>query len=255
MTLVGRALRMEWTKLRTVRTSVWSLVGLAGLTVGLGTITMLSFGSRCFDTCDQDTPRISLAGVYLGQAAVVVLAVLTISAEYDTMMIRTTLAAQPRRLLVLLTKAANLTAAVLVVGLLTVLGSLVVGRAIVAKEYPRISLADEPTLRAYLGTVLYLALIALFSLGVATAVRHTAGGISVILSLLYVAPIVAQLVTDPKWQMRLEKYGPMSAGLRIQVTRHLDQLPLAPWASLGVLAAYAGAAMIIGGIALKLRDA
>jgi ABC-2 type transport system permease protein len=253
--LAGRALRMEWTKLRTVQTSWWSLAGLIGLTAGLGAIAMISLSGHCLPDCDRDTPRLSLTGVLLGQSAVVVLAVLTISAEYETMMIRGTLAASPRRGLVLAAKAATVTAAVLGAGLLSVLGSLLVGRALVGREYPPISLADGPTLRAYLGTVLYLGLVALLSLGVATLVRHTAGGISVMLSLLYVAPIVSQLVSDPVWRMRLEQYGPMSAGLSIQATRHLDRLAIGPWAGLGVLAIYAAAAIIAGGIGLRLRDA
>ena len=82
--------------------------------------------------------------------------------------------------------------------------------------------------------MLYLALVALLSLGVATAVRGTAGAITGVLTLLYAFPIVAQLVSDPHWQQRLERYGPMEAGLSVQHTMRLDELPIGPWPGLGV---------------------
>jgi ABC-2 type transport system permease protein len=110
-------------------------------------------------------------------------------------------------------------------------------------------------LRAAVGTVLYLVLVALLSLGVATAFRDTAGAITGVLTLLYAFPIVAQLVTDPRWQQRLERYGPMEAGLSIQHTTRLDELPISPWPGLGVLATYAGVALLSGMTLFQLRDA
>jgi ABC-2 type transport system permease protein len=150
----------------------------------------------------------------------------------------------------------------LLAGVLGVLGSLVAGRAILpgngftrANGYEPLSLADGPTLRAVGGTVLYLALVALLSLGVATAVRGTAGAITGVLTLLYAFPIVAQLVSDPRWQQRLERYGPMEAGLSVQHTTRLDELPIGPWPGLGVLATYAGFALLSGLTLFQLRDA
>jgi ABC-2 type transport system permease protein len=103
--------------------------------------------------------------------------------------------------------------------------------------------------------VLYLALVALLSLGVATVVRDTAGAITAVLTLLYAFPIVAQFVADQRWQQRLERYGPMEAGLSIQHTMRLDELPIGPWPGLGVLFAWAGIAMLAGTTLLQLRDA
>ena len=149
----------------------------------------------------------------------------------------------------------------LLAGVLGVLGSLVAGRATLpgngftrANGYEPLSLADGPTLRAAVGTVLYLALVALLSLGVATAVRGTAGAITGVLTLLYAFPIVAQLVSDPRWQQRLERYGPMEAGLSVQHTMRLDELPIGPWPGLGVLATYAGVALLSGMTLFQLRD-
>jgi ABC-2 type transport system permease protein len=154
------------------------------------------------------------------------------------------------------------TATVLAAGTLGVLGSLAAGRAILpgngftaANGYPPLSLADGPTLRAAAGTVLYLGLVALLSVGVGTAVRDSAGAIVTVLTLLYVVPMIATFVTDPQWHERLEKLAPMTAGLMIQATRDLERLPLRPWAGLAVLAAYAGAAMLLGVVLFATRDA
>jgi ABC-2 type transport system permease protein len=109
-------------------------------------------------------------------------------------------------------------------------------------------------LRAAAGSVLYLALIALLSLGAATAVRDSASAIGVVLGLLYLFPIFAQVVTDLEWRRHLLQIAPMSAGLAIQATTGLHSLPIGPWAGLGVLAAWALAALVLGGLLLRLRD-
>ena len=140
-------------------------------------------------------------------------------------------------------------------------GSLLAGRLILpghgfteAHGFPPLSLGDGPVLRAAAGSVLYLGLIALLSLGIATAVREPAAAIGLILGLLYLFPIVAPLL-DQHWQRHLEQIGPTTAGLAIQATTGLHSLPISPWAGLGVLAAWAAAALLAGGLLLRLRDA
>jgi ABC-2 type transport system permease protein len=254
-----RALHAEWTKLRTVSGTIWLLLAGVALTVALSAaaaaaVTYVS-GSH------QDPTKLSLTGVELGQTTVAVLAVLAISGEYGTGMIRTTLTAMPRRITVLAAKAAVVTAVVLVTGVVAVIGSFLAGRLILpgngftaAHGYPPMSLTDGPTLRAVCGSVLYLALIALLSLGVATAVRDSAAAIGVVLALLYLFPIM-QTVVGAHWQHRLQQIAPMTAGLAIQATTNLHDLPISPWAGLGVLAAWAAAALLAGALLLRRRDA
>ena len=110
-------------------------------------------------------------------------------------------------------------------------------------------------LRAAAGSILYLALIGLLSLGVATAVRDSAVAIGIVLGLLYLSPIFAAVVSSPHWHNDIERYAPMSAGLTIQATTGLRGLPISPWGGLGVLAAWAAAALLAGGLLLRLRDA
>src|SRR5580693_4189270 len=159
--------------------------------------------------------------------------------------------------------AAIVGALVLVAGAVAVTASLLAGRLILpgngftaAHGFAALSLAHGPTLRAACGSVLYLALIAMFSLGIATAVRDSAVAIGLSLGMLYLPPIlIALTVTNPVWLHRLQRYTPMTAGLTIQNTTGLHGLPITPWAGLGVLALWAAAALLTGGLLLKVRDA
>jgi ABC-2 type transport system permease protein len=255
------ALSAEWTKVRTVASPLWLLIGTIALTVALSA-TVSSVVSCSPSGCDDDTTKLSLTGVELGQALVAILAVLVISSEYSSGMIRTTLAAMPGRTTVLAAKAVTLTAIVVVGGTIAVLGSVLAGRFILvgqgftaARGYPALSLGDGPTLRAAVGSVLYLVLIGLLSLGIATLVRDSATSIGVVLGLLYLFPIISEVIGNAHLQRLLQQIGPMSAGLTIQATTDLRTLPLSPWAGLGVTAAWAASALLAGGLALRARDA
>jgi ABC-2 type transport system permease protein len=254
--------RAEWTKLRTVSGTPWLLAAIMVLTVAVS--IGATAGTRCpaGAACPVDTTKLSLTGVEFGQAVVAVLAVVGISGEYSTGMIRATFTAMPRRAVVLFAKAAVTVGPVLAAGVIAVAASLLAGRLILpghgfttARGFPVLSLADGPVLRAAAGSVLYLGLIALLSLGIAAAVRDSAVAIGLVLGLLYLFPIVASFAANPHWQRHLEQIGPMTAGLQIEATTGLRSLPISPWAGLGVLAAWAAAALLIGGLLLRLRDA
>ena len=256
-----RALHAEWTKLRTVAGTGWLLLAAVAATVGVSAVAVAAV-DYASGGASVDITRLSLTGVELGQAVVAVLGVLAISGEYSDGLIRVTLAAMPHRPAVLAAKASVVGAAVLTAGSIAVLGCVLAGRLMLPGNgftgehgYVALSLADGPTLRAAAGSVLYLVLIALLSLGIATIVRDAATAIGVVLGLLYVFPIISALVSDPHWQRHLQQIGPMSAGLAVQATANLDSLPIGPWAGLGVLAAWAATALLAGGLALELRDA
>ncbi|MFG2246401.1 ABC transporter permease subunit [Spirillospora sp. NPDC048823] len=265
MTATARAVHAEWTKLRTLPSTMWLLPALAGIIVAVGAaVTGAVDTSHCPTPagCREDLPRLSLSGVQLGQVAAVVLGVLAVGGEYANGTIAATLAAVPRRGTVLAAKAAVVAAAVAGAGTAGVLASLAAGRGILpgngftaAAGYPPLSLTDGPTVRAAAGTVLYLVLVALLALGVGTAVREQAAAITAVLALLWIVPVITRLVGDAQWQERLEKLAPMSAGLAVQWTRDLDRLPIGPWAGMGVLAGYAAAALLAGGALLAGRDA
>jgi ABC-2 type transport system permease protein len=255
------ALHAEWTKLRTVAGTGWLLLGLLALTVGLSVVADLTVAESAAGEA-LDVTKLALTGVVLGQAVVAVVAVQAVGSEYSTGLIRVTLAAVPRRTTMLAAKAATLGAVVLAVGTVAVLGCLLAGRLLLpgsgytaSNGYPPLSLTDGPTLRAAVGSVLYLALVALLSLGVATLVREPATAIGLVLGLLYLFPVLAAAVSDPTWTRHLHQIGPMSAGLAIQATKDVPSLPIGPWSGLGVLAGWAASALIAGGLLLCRCDA
>jgi ABC-2 type transport system permease protein len=261
----GSALRdglhAEWTKLRTLPGTIWLLLAVAAANAGIGPVA--DAVTRCRATgCHIDPARTSLSGVYLSQVIVAILAVLAVSGEYGNGMIRVTLAAMPRRLVVLAAKAVTVTAVVLGAGAIGVLIAMLAGQDMLpghgltmAHGYPDLSLADGAMLRAGGGTVLYLALIALLSLGIAAAVREAAVAIGAVLGLLYLIPIIAAVVSSSSVHRHIEQIAPMTAGLAIQDTTGLGGLPISPWAGLGVLAAWAAGALLAGGLLFRFRDA
>jgi ABC-2 type transport system permease protein len=248
------ALHAEWTKLRTVPSTAWLLLTTVALTVGISSLATSVV--KCPASCSTDTTKLSLTGIMLGQAAVAALAVLVMSGEYSTGMIRVSLAAVPRRGTVLAAKAAVVTGVVVVTGAVSVLGSVLIARVVLpGNGFAAISLMHGPTFRAAAGSVLYMALIALLGLGAASACRDSAVAVTAVLGVLYFFPIIGVLIPNPLWQHRIERWTPMDAGLAIQATKGLKSLPIGPWPGLGVLAIWAAVALLAGALLFRLRDA
>jgi ABC-2 type transport system permease protein len=256
----GATLHAEWTKARTAPGTFWLLLAGAGLTVALGLLA--DAATRCpAAACAIDPAKTSLIGVYLGQAVIVIAGVSAISGEYVNRMIVTTLTAMPRRSIVLAAKAVILVGLVAVTGVIAVAGSLLAGRLILPGHgidpghgLPLLSLGNDAVLRAAVGTVLYLVLIALLSLGAAATTRDAAAATGIVLALLYLFPIIAA-VAGAQAGRHVQQFGPMTAGLAVQATIGLRDLPISPWAGLGVLAAWAAGALIAGAASLRSEDA
>jgi len=259
------AVRAEWTKLWTVPSTAWLIVATAALTAGLSAAITGTVNTNLCPSpseCLEDTTKLSLSGVWAGQMVVAVVAVLAVTNEYAHRTVDATLAAIPRRLRAYSAKGTVVLAPVVLTSAVGVAGSLLAAHAILpvngfteANGYPTLSIGDGPTLRAAVGTVLYLGLIALFSFGVAALVRDTAVSLTVVLAVLFVVPLLTEFVSDPEWYERLQRLSPASAGQAIQATMGIDELPIAPWPGLGVLALYASAAALSGAVAFARRDA
>ena len=260
------ALRAEWTKLRTIAGTWWLMMGAVALSVAASagiaaSVHVSPSGPGGANGAGQDPTKLSLIGLDLGQAVIAVLAVLAVTDEYGTGMIRVTLAATPRRARMLGAKALNIAGLALITGVPIVAGCLIAGRLLLpaagldpAHGYALISIAHGPTLRAAVGSVLYLGLIALMSLGVGAVFRDTAVSTGVVLGMLYLPPLLADLVSGP-WRRHIQQIAPMSAGLAIQATRNIRSLPVPPWTGLSILAAWAAGMLLVGVALLKVRDA
>jgi ABC-2 type transport system permease protein len=257
--LLGQALHAEWTKFRTVAGPAWLLAGVVTLTVAVGAVA--ASAAQCQSAkCGIDPATVSFTGIYPAQAVAAVAGVLAISNEYSTGMIKLSLTAMPRRPTWFFAKAAVLTAPVLTASALAVAGAALAGRLILpghgftpAHGYP--SLTSATDLRAAVGAVLYLTLIALLSLGLAAAVRDSAAAIGLVLGVLYLFPISVAVTSNPTLAWHLKQIGPLLAGLDAQATTGVNTLPLTPWQGLGVVALWAVGALLLGALALKFRDA
>ena len=251
---MNRVLHAEWTKLRTEPAARLLLPGIVVATV-LASLLVVAAASCAGGGCGADPAALSLAGVQLGQALVVLLAVLAIGGEHGTGLLGTTFTATPHRLSVLAAKAILTSGVTLVAGTLAVLGGVLAGRLILpGNGITAPSLTDGPTLRATAGSVLYLVLIGLLALGVAAAIRDSAVSAAAVFGVLYAVPLVASVITDPEVQRTLRRYAPMPAGLAVQATTNLDHLPIGPWPGLAVLAGWSAAALLIGALLLHHRD-
>jgi ABC-2 type transport system permease protein len=217
--------------------------------------------ARCSSaTCGLDPATVSFTGIYPAQAVAAVAGVLAIGNEYSTGLIKLSLTAMPQRLTWLFAKAAVLAAPVLAASALAVAGAALAGRLILpghgfTPAHGYASLTSATDLRAAAGAALYLTLIALLSLGIATAVRDSAVAVGLVLGALYLFPITAALVSNPAISRHLEQIGPLPAGLDAQATTGINRLPLTPWQGLGVVALWTVGALLLGALALKFRDA
>jgi len=252
------AISAEWAKTRSDPGTAWLLVALVALSVAVSAVTIGT--SRCPAAgCDQDPGRISMAGVYLGQAVAALAGTTAIGGEYGTGMIRVTLAAIPHRGRLLSAKAVVLTVPVFAASALAVAAAMadglltLPGHGFTAASGSGALSAAMP--RAAGCAALYLTLVALLGLGVATAVRDAVAATGITLGLLYLFPVAASLAGDPTVARRLEQVSPMYAGLDSQSTTGLGALPLSPWQGLGVVALWAAGVLLLGWLVLRWRDA
>jgi ABC-2 type transport system permease protein len=199
---------------------------------------------------------ISLAGVYLAQVAAVALGVMAMCGEYASGTVRATFAANPRRRQVVGAKVAVVGALLLAACALAAVAAFYLGQAILpgngytaANGYPAASLTDGPILRTVGITAIYPVVLALFGLGVATIVRHTAAAISIVLGLHFVPWIVGELLPHDLG-LAIEKASPM-VGMAAQE----EGAPIGHWAGLGVTAAWAATALAVALWLIARRDA
>lgn len=244
----AHAARMEWIKLRSLRSTVWSLLATTAGMIAVGIVTMANTRAPSPDKqATFDPVNNVLAGVAVGQLVIGVLGVLAVTGEYSSGAIRSTLAAVPNRPLVLAAKAGVLGLVTLVVGELVTFVTFYVGRAALTDAVPRPGLGDPGVLRALLMSGAYLAMVGLFGIAIGAMVRHTAAAIG----LLYVVPAMLAGLTG----MSVAKFLPtIIAGNSLCVTKPVADV-LSPWAGFTVLFLYVVVALGAGGWLLARRDA
>ncbi len=252
-----QVVRSEWTKIRSVASTVWTLSLAVVVTIALGML-ISALSKNEFDTMSRndrlsfDPTFISFAGMSLGQLAMIVFGVLVVSNEYSTGLIRTSLAAVPQRGTFLFSKIAVATGLSLVVGMATSFAAFFLGQAMLGTH--RAEIGDSGVLRAVIGGGLYMTLIAMFSMGVAAMLRSPMLSLGILMPFFF---LISNILGNVDATKKIGRYLPDQAGSKIMqvVTPIDDDTPYGPWGGLGIMALWVLAALLGGYVLLKKRDA
>jgi ABC-2 type transport system permease protein len=252
----GGALRSEFTKLWSLRSTYWTLLALAAITVGIGLLASSgTVQDKGADPATVDATQVSLTGLYVGQLVMAVLGALTITSEYSTGMIRTSLVVQPRRGVVFTAKAAVFASVAFITGLIISFGSFFTGQAIMSGHHLNATLGQPGVLRAVIGGALFLTVCGMLAYGLGAIIRSTAGAITAAVALLFVVPILASQMPQ-SWQDAIDKWLPSIAGSMIWVTKvSADSHEFSAWTGFALFTAYAAIAMAVGYLLVRKRDA
>jgi ABC-2 type transport system permease protein len=255
------AVRSEWIKLCTVRSTYWTLLATVAAMIAFGALLSAAY-VRHYTAASPavraafDPAAYSLSGFFLAQLATGVLGVVIITSEYATGSIRSTFTASPQRGTVLAAKAAVFGGAAAVTGIASAFAAFLTGQAILARRHIGTNLGDPGAIRPVIGAGLYLAVLGLLALGLGTLIRRTAGAIAAVIGLIIVLPVLVQGL-PLSWQTAVSKYLPSAAGQAV-IGRTKFAPPgqlLPPWTGFAVLCAYTAAALIAAAITLNRRDA
>ncbi|WP_030789375.1 ABC transporter permease subunit [Streptomyces sp. NRRL S-920] len=252
-----QVLKSEWTKIRSVSSTVWTLGLAVVVTVALGALISI-LSKNDYDSLDArdkltfDATFISFAGMSLGQLAMIVFGVLVVSNEYSTGMIRTSLAAVPQRGAFLFGKVLVATLLAFVVGLATSFIAFFVGQAMLGPY--RAAIGDPGVLRAVIGGGLYMTLIAMFSMGVAAMLRSPMLSLGILMPFFF---LISSILGNVSATKKIGRFLPDQAGSKImQVkTPFDDDTPYGPWGGLAIMVAWVVVALLGGYVLLKKRDA
>jgi ABC-2 type transport system permease protein len=254
------ALRSEWTKLRTVPATYWTFGVAIVLGIGLGALASDISAAHYLTDPEvhagfQPATR-SLLSLELAQLAFAVLGVITVTSEYSSGMIRSSLTAVPKRVRMMSAK-------ILVFGLV----ALVIGEGIAFADFslgqylihihagvPSASFHQPIVLREVIGAGLYLVLIGVLGAGFAVIVRNAAAGIAIIVAMLFIIPGLVEAALPTSWSQPIDKYWPTNAGQRI-IFPHTGSGDLTAWWGFGDLALFAAIVIVIAMILLNRRDA
>ncbi len=251
--------RAEWTKMRTVRSTVWTLLAMAVITLGIAALAASTIASRwnTFSVVRRltfDPTSMSLRGLLFSQLIIGVLGVLVMSAEYGTGTIRATLAAEPRRARVLIAKSAVFFVLAAVVGEVLAFGGFLIGQSLLTSPVPHATLTQPGVLRAVTGGGLVIAVLGLFALGLATIIRHSAGAITAYVGVLLVVPIILQTLPS-SFSQPILKFMPFTISNAMTSVASQGSSAFSPWVGFAILVGYAIVSLAIGGWLLAKRDA
>lgn len=255
---VAGIVRSEFTKLRSVKSTIWTLLCTAGIMVGFGALFSAAYVQRldrlgARERLNFDPTFRSLQALFLAQLAIGVLGVLFMTNEYATGMIRNTLAAVPQRSAVLAAKLAVFSGVAFAVALIGSFLAFSAGQAILSQKHVQAHLGDPGVLRSVIGCAFYLTGIGILGLALGAILRRTAGAIAALVGLVLVLPLLAQALPSP-WNTDVEKVLPGGAA-RAFIGVRPDVDVLRPGAGFAVFVVYPAATVGLAFFMLTRRDA
>jgi ABC-2 type transport system permease protein len=255
-------LTAEWTKIRSVRSTVWSLVSFVVVAIGFSTLVALVVSNN-WDRPGPHPNQVTLhtdptalifgAGFGIGQLAICVLGVIVITSEYSTGAIRSSLLAVPRRIPMLAAKALVFAVLDLVASAITVFAVFFITTSILS-SHVSITLSQPGVTRATIGAILYLTVLGLFALAIGGLIRHTAGAIATVIGLVIVVPPLIGLIPGTIAN-HVHGYLPTVAGILVGQTSQQPADVLSPWQGFGVFCLWTAVLLALCGFLLLRRDA
>jgi ABC-2 type transport system permease protein len=247
-----QAARMEWIKLRSLRSTPWMLLATTVGMIAIGVAAMANTKAPSpADAASFDPVNNVLAGVVLGQLVIGLMGVLAVTGEYSSGSIKSTLAAVPGRRMMLAAKAAVVGLVSLVVGEVVTFVTFFAGTMAMAGGVPQPSLGDPGVLRAVVLSGAYLAMVGLIGVGLGAGIRHSAAAIGALVGLFFVLPVLLAGLTGTTVSKFLPTFIFSSS---LGVSKEVSDV-LTPWVGFAVLWVYVVAALGIGGWLLTRRDA
>jgi ABC-type transport system involved in multi-copper enzyme maturation permease subunit len=254
----GGVVRSEVTKLKSVRSTWWTLLVLLILSIGFSALICAVIKANwhtmsASDKATFDATSTSLGGIgFLGPLVIAVLGALVITSEYSTGMIRTSLIVMPRRSVVFGAKAVVFGLATLVLAVVISFVSFFLGQALLGDHSA--SLSHPGTMRAIIGTAIYVTMCGLLAYGIGVILRHTAGTITLVVGLLFVLPIIIGLFPS-SWHNAIVRWLPTSAGNAISTTVGTTDHMFSAWGEMAVMGVYVVVILIAGATLFRTRDA
>jgi hypothetical protein len=247
----------EWTKLRSLRSTRYSLLAAVSMTIGFAALACAVVANHyshmnAEERANFNPLEVNLVGVQVAQLAIGVLGVLLITGEYTTGMIRASMIAVPRRLPVLWAKSAVYALVLLTLMIPSTLAAFFIGQSVLARHHVQIAFSHPGVARAVIGAALYLTVIGLFALGIGAIVRNTAGGIATFAGVMFVLPPLLN-VLPMSWNDAISPYMPGNAGGRIMSITH-GAHTFSPWTGFAVFCGYAAATLALASFLLVHRD-
>ena len=251
----SRIVHSEWTKFRSLRSTVYTLLVAVVLMIGIGAMFAAITASLPGGFDEGETAiSTSLSGTFFAQLAIGVLGVLLISGEYSTGSIRSSLTVVPRRLPMLWAKLAVFAGAVFSTTLIASFASFFIGQALLAGKGLEASLSDPGALRSVIGAAMYLTVVGMIGVALGALFRNTAAAIStVVVAFFVIAPLT--MLLPASWAAQFVQFLPSNAGAMLLGGTYGVANPLSPWTGFAVMTAYAVVLVSLSAWRLRRADA